>query len=176
MNAVFKLVQSLTRFTKWIALAIMGFMMLFITTAVIGRAFGHPILGDVELVQIAMVVLIMFGLAYSQAKDSHVAIGLLVDRLSPRVQGILDVFGFVLTMVICITIGWVYIGVGLKNMLGSVLTTDLVGIPYYPFNFIIAIGFFLWGLEALLRIIKSLIMLTKGEFVESKGEESEQWL
>ncbi|MED4582805.1 TRAP transporter small permease [Brevibacillus choshinensis] len=172
MNALFTVVQSLTRVAKWIALATMSFMMLFITIGVIGRAFGHPVLGDLELVQTMMVVLIMFGLAYSQAEDAHISIGLLVDRFSPRIQSLLDVIGYLLTVLICFMISWVFLGLGLENLLGLVLTTDLLGIPLYPLHFIAAIGFFMWGMEALLKMVLAIIHFKKGEIRKRKEEVS----
>ncbi len=156
------IVRRLTDVTRWLALATMAFTMFFITVAVVGRAIHFPVLGDVEVVQLAMVVLIMFGLAYSQAENAHVSIGLLVDRFPPRVQTLMDVLGYALTFVVCMVITWVYWHVALRYTTGIAQYTDLLEIPLAPFKYIIVIGFFLWGLEALLKVIQSLIRLSKG--------------
>jgi TRAP-type transport system small permease protein len=161
MSILTNIVQSLTTSAKWIALTTMGIMMSFITIGVISRALGYPILGDVELVQIMMVILIMFGLAYSQSKDAHISIGLLVDRFPTRIQILFDIIIYTITFIICIFISWVYVGVGIKNMTESIITTNLLHIPHYPFNFIISIGFFLWAMEALLKVLKSITKLNK---------------
>ncbi|PIC62783.1 hypothetical protein CSV79_15285 [Sporosarcina sp. P13] len=168
MNVLFKSIRSITNLTKWLALVTMSFMALFITFTVTSRAFGAPILGDVELVQTLMVVLIMFGLAYSQSQDAHISIGLIVDRFSVRVQLVFDVFGYLLTCIICLIISGVFIGVAVGELRGFIITTDLLSIPLFPFKFIIAIGFFLWGMEALLRVILSLINLKKTGAVQLK--------
>ncbi len=155
-------IRRLTDVTRWLALVTMAFTMLFITLAVVGRAFHIPVLGDVEVVQLAMVVMIMFGLAYSQAKDAHISIGLLVDRLPPRVQLIMDVLGLVLTVAVCAIISWVYWHVAIRYTTGITQYTDLLEIPMTPFKYFIAIGFLLWGLEALLKLIQTFIQLVNG--------------
>ncbi|WP_278342499.1 TRAP transporter small permease [Parageobacillus thermoglucosidasius] len=144
------------------ALATMALMMFFITFAVIGRALGHPVLGDVEVVQLSMVVLIMFGLAYSQSRDAHVAIDLLVDRFSPRMQALMDVIASILTCIVCLVISWVYWHVAIRYTTEIQQYTDLLEIPLMPFKYIVAVGFFLWGLEALLKVFLSLVRLSKG--------------
>lgn len=162
MNWVNKIIRTLSYTGKWIALATMSLMMIFITYAVIYREFFTPVVGDVELVQLGMVVLVMFGLAYSQAEDAHISIGLLVDRFPQRIQYMFDIIAFLLTFVICLIIGWVNFEAAVKDMTGMSRSTDLLEIPFYPFKFIIAIGFVLWGLEAFLKVINSIALIIKG--------------
>jgi TRAP-type C4-dicarboxylate transport system permease small subunit len=139
----------------------MTLMMLFITYAVINREFLTPVVGDVEIVQLGMVVLIMFGLAYSQAEDAHVSIGLLVDRFPQRLQHIIDAIAYTFTFAVCLIIGWFTFQAAVNNMVNQRLSTDLLVIPFFPFKFIIAIGFTLWGLEALLKVVQSISALNK---------------
>ena len=139
------------------------FMMIFTTYAVISRNLGTPVVGDVEIMQLGMVVLIMFALAYSQKEEAHISIGLLVDRFPEKIQQIADVISYFFTFIICLIIGWVSFNKGLNSMEGNVRTTDLLGIPHVPFRFIIAIGFAMWGLEALVRSIRSLLTLFAGK-------------
>ncbi|MDQ1002906.1 TRAP-type C4-dicarboxylate transport system permease small subunit [Neobacillus niacini] len=178
MRILTKTLQSLTQATRWIAMIIIFVMMALISLAVIVRAFGKPILGDVELVQFAMIVLIMFGLAYTQKEEAHVSIGLLVDKLSPRVQTILDIFSLILTIVFSWLISFVFYHGAVNEMTGTVIKSTLLSIPHYPFKYIIAIGLFLWGLESLFKIILTFIKLIKGTFEASKTEKGgeELWL
>lgn len=156
LNWLIKTIRTLSQIGKWIALAAMTLMMLFITYAVVNREFFTPVVGDVELVRLGMVVLIMFGLAYSQAEDAHISIGLLVDRFPERVQNIIDAIAFLTTFVVCLIIGWVTFGIAFEEMLGHPRSTDLLEIPYYPFRFVIGVGFILWSLEALLKVVQSI--------------------
>jgi TRAP-type C4-dicarboxylate transport system permease small subunit len=173
INRLIKTVDWITDITKWIANVTMALMMTFISFAVISRAFNFPIIGDVEIVQFGMVVLIMFSMAYSQREDAHLAIGFIVDRFSPRIQTIFDVLAQSLIFLICIVIGWVFFGDARKNMIES---STLLEIPFYVFKYVISIGFIMWGLQSLLKIIQSFIQLKKGEFIQSKKGEGDIWL
>lgn len=176
MKTVFKIAEAIVKISKWIALATMVFMMLFIIATIIGRIAHNPILGSNEIIQLVMVILIMFGLVYTQTENAHVSIGLVVDRLSRRAQFYLDNVAYVLTFIVSMIVSWVFFNVGMKNMLVTVVSTDLVRIPHYPFNFIICLGFFLWGLEALLKIIKLWQQPITDKITETKDEVNEQWL
>lgn len=151
-----KTINSLTKYAKWLALITMGIMMLFIAIGVLSRIFFTPIVGDVEIVRLGMVILIMFGLSYTQSIDGHISIGLIVDKLPQKVQYGLDIFGSLLNFLITMIIGFIFIGVGIEHKTTLPLSTDLLSIPFYPFDFIIVIGFFMWGLEAMLKVITSI--------------------
>jgi len=175
MGSLNKIVGWLTKIAKGLALCIIFIMMVFIFVAVIGRMFQHPVLGDVELVQLCMIVLIMFGLAYTQSADAHISIGLLVDRFPGRMQWIMDILAYLLTIVACGIISWIFVKAALKEISGHVLSTTLLNIPYYPFKFIIATGFALWGLQALLKLFQAFDKLIKGEIPVAKEGKGELW-
>lgn len=156
MNVILNSVRSITRITSWIGLITLFLLMIFMPIGVASRGLNYPLTGDMEIIQLSMVLIIMFGLAFTQAENAHLAIGLIVDRLSPKIQTIIDVAAYTLTMAMCWTISFVFIGNATDNMLKTILTTDLLNVPFYPFKFCIAIGFFLWGLEALLKVIVSI--------------------
>ncbi len=162
MDRIESLITYLTNIGKWIAIGTMTLMMIFITFAVISRNLHYPIIGDVELVQLGMVVLIMFGIAYSERQNAHISIGLLVDRMPIKIQQIIDVIAYLFTFIVCMVIGWVSFNAGLKGMSGNIKSTDLLNIPHYPFKIIIALGFILWGLEALLKVVNAIKALRSG--------------
>ncbi|ARJ37920.1 TRAP transporter small permease [Sporosarcina sp. P21c] len=163
MGIVEKWIGFLTIIGKWIAILTMTSMMIFTTYAVISRKLGAPVVGDVEFMQLGMVVLIMFALAYTQKRDAHISIGLLVDRLPQKIQEFTDVISYLFTFIICLLIGWVSLNIGLNSMTGNIKTTDLLGVPHFPFRFIIALGFTMWGLEVLLKFIRSIVILFAGK-------------
>lgn len=176
INIFIKTVDWITDIIKWIGNITMALMMTFITFAVISRALNFPILGDVEIVQLGMIVLIMFSMAYAQREGTHLSIGLIVDRFSPRVQQIFNIFANFITILLCMLIGYVFVGDAMDNMLKARITSDLLDIPFFLFKFVVAIGFFMWGFQALVSVMKSLIQLKKGEFIQSKKEEGDLWL
>lgn len=168
MKAFYRTVHSLSNVTRWVGMATLFFMMVFIFVAVIGRSIHHPLLGDVEIVEFSMLVLIMFSLAYTQLKDGHIKIGIIVDRLPARIQTVIDMVGLAITTIVCSIIGLVFVNSTIEQFTGSYIKSTLLNIPEVPFKIIIAIGFFLWGLEALLKILKTLITIIQGE---TEGDE-----
>lgn len=163
MGIVEKWIGFLTTISRWIAIFTMTSMVIFATYAVISRNLGAPVVGDVEFMQLGMVVLIMFALAYTQKENAHISIGLLVDRLPNKVQEFIDIISYLSTFIICLLIGWVSLKIGLNSMTGNVKTTDLLGVPHFPFRFIIALGFTMWGLEALLKVVRSTVIFFAGK-------------
>ncbi|WP_284035538.1 TRAP transporter small permease [Neobacillus sp. 114] len=156
-----KIITNLTRITKWIALITMAFMMLFIAFAVVSRMTFTPILGDVEIVQLGMVVLIMCGLAYTQQVDGHISIGLIVDKFPYKGQKIMDVIACLFNVIVTFVIAFIFIEVAINHMTKMKLSTSLLGIPYYPFDFLIILGFIMWGLEAFLKLIRSILAISQ---------------
>jgi len=164
MQILAKVITKLTDITRYIALATITAMMLFITVAVISRMIGHPVIGDVEVVRIGMVVLIMCGLAYTQQSGGHISIGVIVDKLSPKVQKLIDILASFLTMIVTLIIAYIYIHVFSMHKYDMVLSTDLLDFPYYILDFFTILGFTLWGLEALLKMVLLIVEFAKGNY------------
>lgn len=160
MNKFNSIVNALSVVGKWIALSTMTLMMFYITFAVLNRQFYKPIIGDVELVQLMMIILIMFGLGYSQSQEAHVSISIIVDRFPEQVQNLIIIIGYILTFIVTMIVAWVTLGIAIDEMKGSSRSTDLLEIPFWPFRYVISFGFVLWGLEALKKSL-NLIFRTK---------------
>lgn len=168
MQVLTKSISTLSKVLRFIALTTMTFMMLFITVAVTSRLFFSPVIGDIELVQLGMVVLIMCGLAYTQEVGGHISIDLLADRFPIKIQQILEIIGSFLTFVVTLIIAYIYLGVAYDHMTVMKLSTNLVEVPYYPFDYIIFLGFLAWGLEGFLKFVQLIV-----EFKSPKNLESE---
>lgn len=96
------------RVTLWLARAgAVGLAgMMFLTLGdVIGRIFGHPIVGTVELTELIMGMMVYLGVGYTTFLRGHIRVDILVTHLRPRVQAVLDLLtvaiGFVFTAAIC---------------------------------------------------------------------------
>lgn len=145
-------IRSVTNVLKWIAIIDLTIMMLIITFVVILRALSIPIVGDYELTEFSMVIVIACSLAYTESVNEHIAIGIIIDKAPQIVQKSINVIGSTLTIIFCFVVSYVFI-----VTLNYDRVTDLLDIPLYPFKILIALGFFLWGLEALLTLISQFI-------------------
>lgn len=81
-------------------------MMALTCADVIGRIFGHPILGSVELVTVMATTAIAMGLAYTHESKGHVGVEILVRLLSPRVQTMIELGTNILSLCLFGIVTW----------------------------------------------------------------------
>lgn len=152
MKTFTRFVDSLTTVFRWFGLCFLVSMMLLISIAVIMRWLKYSLPADVELVVLAMGAVVMFGLAYTQKVHSHISVGLLVDNFSIRWQAAADILTAILTFSVCALIAWANLNVAIDYATTSPTSTDYLSIPLWPFKLIVSLGFFLWGLQAIMDI------------------------
>ncbi len=77
------------------------------TWSVLGRAlFSAPVMGDVEIVQIACSLAVASFLPYAQMKNAHVIVDFFTHGASPRVRGWLDMLASFLLGLISAWLAW----------------------------------------------------------------------
>jgi TRAP-type transport system small permease protein len=74
----------------WVAGGALLAAMVVDTTAMLGRQLHWPLLGAIELVQAAVLFGSAGALLLASLEHSHARVHLLLDRLSPRWQGVLS--------------------------------------------------------------------------------------
>jgi TRAP-type C4-dicarboxylate transport system permease small subunit len=163
MKTLRSIVGLLTAIFRWLAVASVAAMALLIAASVLMRATATPLGGEHELIELMMVAVVMLGLAYTQKTGGHISIGLLVDRLPPRWQAGLDLLAVVLIAASCLLIGWANLRVAYDYATGSPMSTDFLSIPLYPFKLVVGLGFWLWGLQAIVGLGESVDADAKGE-------------
>lgn len=162
MNIISNVIDGLTRVLRWIAVVIVVLMLLAVIVGVVCRFLGQPLVGNVEIVEILLVIFIMPSLVYTQSQDAHIKIGLIVDHFPKLVQNIIDIFGYVTTAALCFIISYVFMGAAYENIFKK-QTTLLLEFPHYILKFVIAFGFLFWGLEALNRMFKMFLKKSEKE-------------
>ncbi|WP_180271283.1 TRAP transporter small permease [Fredinandcohnia onubensis] len=156
-----KVIDRSTSIIKWISMICLLFMVLATFVGVVFRMFGVPIIGNDEIVAIFQVFLIMFSLAFAQSEDRHITIGIIVDNFPTKVQVIIDRIGYTVTALFCFLVAYIFFKAGYHNLTEFHEKTLLLEFPHYFLKFITCLGFFLWGMEAVNRIIKSFLGLVK---------------
>lgn len=152
MRSLSGLVQGITALFRWGAVATVAAMALLIAYAVLVRLVAEPMAAEHELIELMMVAMVMLGLAYTQKMQGHITIGLLVDRFSPRWQAAADLLGMVLVAASCATIGWANVRVAIEYATDSPMSTDFLEVPLWPFKAIVGLGFWLWGMQAVISV------------------------
>lgn len=155
INRVLNTIQKTIRF---ISSLIIFLMMIFIFLNVILRLFNISLIGNVEIVKLMMVVIIMFGMAYCEYEKFHIAVEIFYEKFPKPIQTILLVFSYLLGAVVTVVISIIYFNIAIHTFEAGLRKTELLKIPLYPFEFIIAISFLIWFLQ----IIVNLINIRKG--------------
>ena len=111
------------------------------------------ILGNREMVELSMVVMMFLYMAVTQFQKGHVRVDMFVNKFGPRGSNI--VFGIVegVTTVLCAMLcfkSFSQTGTYIQSALG----TSVLHIPFWPFMIIMGIGFALFTLALLITTIE----------------------
>jgi TRAP-type C4-dicarboxylate transport system permease small subunit len=80
---------------------------LMTTVSVIGRAFfAHPILGDVELVQLGIAVVVASFLPYTQFRGANIIVDFFTVKASASAQRRMDALGTLLYTLVMALVAW----------------------------------------------------------------------
>lgn len=134
-------------------------VMAVIVANILMRAWWKPLPGSYELVEILGAVILSMGAAYCAVARGHVTVSLLVDKLSPKKQALVDLFTSLISFVFIAAIGWGLLKYAIMTYKRG-LETSILSIPLYPVYFLVAAGLIMLALTALLDIIKSISTLT----------------
>ncbi len=139
------------------------FFMIFIPSVdvLLRVVFGKGILGAEELVSLVQVIIVFFALAYTASQKGHIGVDLIYDRLPQRVQPIINSTISFICAVLCLLTAWQTLKHA-EETWGSSLTTVVLKIPIFPFEFLTTLGFLLTGLVFLIDFLKSSFLV--GEF------------
>jgi TRAP-type mannitol/chloroaromatic compound transport system permease small subunit len=114
-----------------------------------------PILGTFEYVTLISAVIISFGLAHTGVVKGHVAVDLIMRRFPERVQGVIEAVTTLVALVVFAIVTWRLAQFGFQNYRLD-LATETMAIPLYPFNLMIAFGFFVLLFVLISDILKSI--------------------
>ncbi len=127
----------------------MVFVVAMMTLTVVhatGRyVFNSPVLGVVEMSCFMLILVIFFTGAYTQVLKGHIRVGVVVDRLPQRTQAIIDSFTYILSLGFVGIALWQSVVQGFNRMETGYVSI-ILGIPPFPFLFVMAFG---WGMLAL---------------------------
>ena len=148
------------KFTKGLSIAVayiayisLMLMMVFVGVAAVARSFNKPIIGDIEIVQLGMVILIAGSLAYTEYKNGHVEVGILADHFPSTVQKVLNIFSLVLSVIFSLTVAYAF-----YTKFDAQHSSILLGYKFYPLKIMLIIGFVAWALMSIQKIIVLLKM------------------
>ena len=106
--------------------------------AVAGRQIGVPLLGALEIIQTAILVAASTAMLTATLADAHASVRLLVERLSPTMQGWLHRLALSISALLfaslAVAAGWLTL-----DAWGDFEHSELLHIPYRPLRLIVVV-------------------------------------
>lgn len=137
-------------------------LMAFIVVYILARAFGYPIFGTYEIVQLCSMTLVALALAYNEYCDGNITIDTVYVKLKGPGKRCFDIISSLLTMAIC-GIAAYRMFVFLFDRYASGAYTQNLQIPIWIFVIILAIAFTVLTICTLLKFVAHLIGYQLGE-------------
>jgi len=146
----------LSLFLLWIAGFMLSAMTIMICANVFLRFFGLPLNGTFELMGLFGAIVTAFALGYSQMTKKHIAIDILVCRLSYTSRKVLDFINYLFSAgFFGIAAYRMALWAGILRQTGEV--TETLKIIYYPFVYGVSLGCAVFALVFLSESLKAII-------------------
>lgn len=130
---------------------------LLVVANILGRTLlQRSILGTYEMVGFLTAAVVGLALARCAVENSHIAIDFILDRLPVRLQRLVDsVFGIPVFLFLILTTYNLFVYGARIALSGEVSpTTKLI---FYPFIYLVALGFLALALTVLLKLLQSVL-------------------
>lgn len=129
--------------------------------SVIGRAFfSHPILGDVELVQLGCAVVVASFLPYTQFRRANIIVDFFTANASVQRQNQLDGLGTFLYTVVMALVAW-RVAVGGIDIKAAQETSMLMALPLWIPYMLMVPGLVLCSVIGLIQTMQHLGLIAK---------------
>jgi TRAP-type C4-dicarboxylate transport system permease small subunit len=153
MDAVLVCIEKLSKWMQAVSCVALTCLMLLTTIDVIGRTFGHPIIGTYELVGLGGAVVLGFAIPVTSWIRGHIAVDTFYRAFSKPVQNGFDVATRLISMVLFVLIGWNLFRLGYELQTAGEVTLTR-HLPFYPVAYGLAICCFVQCVVLLCDIVK----------------------
>ncbi len=153
-----RIINVLSRIMNYMAMGVLVLMMLLTVSDVLMRfLFRNPIMGSTELIEVMMALVVFLALAWGAVTREHLKVDLVISRLSPKAQAIVDSFTVSMGLGIVAIITW-------RSFLDSMdvqTSSALLKFPMYPFHWIMSLGFAMLCLAMIPLLIQNVAQVVK---------------
>ena len=106
MNILWKIIHWILDSMKIIGAACLVGMMLLTCVDVVGRAFGHPIFGSVEIVGFMATLAVVMAMPYTHKVQGHIGVEIVVRMFSEKTQTIIEVCTGLVSLILFAIVTW----------------------------------------------------------------------
>jgi len=158
MDAFWKTVEWISNLLRTIGAACLVGMTLLTCADVVGRRFGHPIFGSVEIVGFMATVAVAMALPYTDRVKGHVGVEILVRLFPEKTQTIIDLCTRILSLGLFGLVTWRMM-LYARTMQASGEVSISLELPEYMIIYVTAFCFLIFTLfivQDIITIIRKL--------------------
>lgn len=135
---------------------IVATMLLVVINILLRTIANSPIQGVYEVVGFLSAVVIAFGLAWCAVQKAHIAIEFIVEKLPQKAQKVISLVSGFMVMLLLLFISYRVFHHGFKVIASGEVSAS-AQIPFYPFIFMVALGFLLLFLVEFVNVMKGVV-------------------
>lgn len=137
MDSVYNVLVRISKWLTVVAAVALTFVMLLTVADVLGRAFGHAVLGTYEIVSTMLGVVIGFCLPKVTIDRGHVSMEFVLEKLSTRKRAAVNTLTRLICLILFALIAYNLVSIGNEfNHSGEV--SPILEIPFFPVAYGIA--------------------------------------
>ncbi len=140
MGSINKFSVQVSQKLDWVARALFMVIMILVVSNVVARFFGQPFDGTAEWVGFIMSSAIALALSYCAAWEGHVAVTILIEKLSEEKQIVVNIIVNFLILLFLIFVVRMLFLYGIRLHEGG-LVGMTTRVPLHYFAYVIAVGF-----------------------------------
>jgi len=118
------------------------------------RIFQVPVSGSYEVVSFLGAIVTAGALGHTQKRKDHIVVDILSDKFPTKVKRVLDRVSYLLILVFFSIVSWQTFVYG-KRLMRTGELSETLKIAYYPFVFLVGIGFAVLALTSFLDLIET---------------------
>jgi TRAP-type C4-dicarboxylate transport system permease small subunit len=136
-----KVIEQISVWLNWVAVAGMWLMLLIITIDVVGaKVFRFPLPGVFDIVCLLGFLIVALAIPFTHTIRGHISIEFFVDRLGKRAQAIITTIAAALALILFFAMTWQMFSYSRITQLSGEITASL-RIPVFPIMFIATVSF-----------------------------------
>jgi TRAP-type C4-dicarboxylate transport system permease small subunit len=153
--------KIVARITAGFAIAgatLIGVLAILMVSDVVGRPFGFPVLGIVELAAQTVVISAFLTIPFVMRKGGHIRATVLVSKLPESVRRILEILAFLIGITVFVLLALTSLESFLEDFAaGSYEGEGALRVPTWPARLTIFLASSLMVIEGILSIVRTLI-------------------
>jgi TRAP-type C4-dicarboxylate transport system permease small subunit len=145
MRIIWKILQRISDALRLIGQGCLVGMMLLTCVDVVGRKFGHPIFGSVELVGFMATMAVAFALPYTHQVKAHIGVEILVNILSQKTKAVIELGTHLVSLALFGIVTWqMFLYADTIHKSGTVSMS--LELPEHVIIYVVAVCFLIFSL------------------------------